>query len=200
MSADIDKLLEFTKFTHQIREIKRTIHFENDEHQENDMEHGYQLAMIAWFLIEDDKLPLDKFKSVGMALAHDIIEVYAGDVSAHLPEHSHPDRRKAETLAVAKVKKQWPSFKSLHELVDEYEDGKTPEAKFVFALDKLMPVINIYLYEGRSWHLMGINLEDLKNIKKGKVNVSAEINKYYKGMLKILEKQPELFGKEETTL
>lgn len=192
--SDLGKLLEFVQFTHDIREVQRTIHFEHDERQENDMEHSYQLALTVWFLIENDKLPLDKFRCVGMALVHDIIEVHAGDVSAHLPENEHPDRKKSEALAAKKLKEQWPSFKSLHDLIDEYEGLKTPEAKFVYAMDKFIPIINIYQYEGRSWHLMDISLADLKRIKVGKADVSAEINKYYKAMVKVLEKQPELFG------
>ncbi len=194
---DLEKLLDFVRFTHEIREVERTIHFESDNHQENDMEHSYQLALLVWFLIENDKLPLDKFRCVGMALVHDIVEVYAGDVSAHLPENEHPDRKKSEALAAMKLKKQWSNFESLHGFIDEYEACKTPEAKFVYALDKLIPIINIYLYEGRSWHLMDISLEDLKRIKVGKVDISAEINKYYQEFLKILERQPELFGGAE---
>ncbi len=197
MSPDLDKLLDFVRFTHEIRNIERAIHLEHDKRQENDMEHGYQLALTAWFLIENDKLPLDKFRCVGMALIHDIIEVYAGDVPAHSPEHRHPDRKKAEKLAARKLKKRWPTFTSLRELVDEYEDRKTPEAIFVYALDKLIPIINIYLYEGRSWHLQDINLEDVKRIKVGRVDVSAEINRYYEQLFKLLEKQPSLFGREQ---
>ncbi|HSX18412.1 MAG TPA: HD domain-containing protein [Candidatus Saccharimonadales bacterium] len=197
MKGDLKTLLDFVKFTHEIREVTRTIHFEHDKRQENDMEHGYQLALVAWFLIENDKLPLDKFRCVGMALVHDTIEVYSGDVSAHLPGAYHPSRKKNEALAAAKLKKRWPNFKSLHDLVDEYEALQTPEAVFVYALDKLIPIINIYLYGGRSWHLMDISLDDLKRIKVGKVDISAEINKYYQEFLKILERQPELFGKVE---
>ncbi|MBI4034437.1 HD domain-containing protein [Candidatus Saccharibacteria bacterium] len=194
MSNSFDRLLEFVRFTHEIREIERTIHFERDDHQENDAEHGYQLALTAWFLIENDKLSLDKFRCVGMALVHDVIEVYAGDLSAHLPEHRHPSRRLSEKQAVAKLKKRWPRFKSLHELIDEYEACKTSEAKFVYALDKLIPIINIYHYQGRSWRLLKLNLEQMKAIKVGRVDISPEIKKYYLSLIKLLEKHPELFG------
>src|SRR6185437_10993997 len=161
MSADLDKLLDFVRFTHEIRRIERTIHFENDR-QENDMEHQYQLALTALFLIKNDKIPLDKTKCVQLALIHDIVEVYAGDVSVHLPGYNHPDRAKNEKKAAEKLKRRWPTFTSYAELVDEYEERKTPEAKFVYALDKLLPVLNIVIYEGKSWHLMDISLSQMK--------------------------------------
>ncbi|HXY18047.1 MAG TPA: HD domain-containing protein [Candidatus Nitrosopolaris sp.] len=195
MNADLNTLLDFVKFTHEIRKIERTIYLEDDERQENDMEHSYQLALTTWFLIENDKLPLDKFRCVGMALLHDAIEVYAGDVSAHLPKYDSAKRKTDEKQAVQKLKRRWPTFSSLHDLVDEYEACQTPEAKFVYALDKLIPVLNIYLYEGRSWHLMDISLQEMKNIKVGKVDISKEIKDYYQQMVAVLEKQPQLFGK-----
>lgn len=196
MSADLNKLLDFLKFSHEIRHIERTIHFEDDR-QENDMEHSYQLALTTWFLIENDKLPLDKFRCVGMALLHDIVEVYAGDVSAHLPEYQDPKRAKDEKLAALKLQKRWPTFTSLKDMIKEYEDHKTPEAKFVYALDKLIPILNIYVYEGRSWHLMDISFQQMKDIKVGKVDVDKVINDYYKQMVAVLEKQPQLFGKTQ---
>lgn len=130
-------------------------------------------------------------------MMHDVIEVHAGDISAHLPENQHPDRRKAEKLAAQKLKKQWPGFKSMHELIDEYEAGRSPEAKFVYALDKLIPILNIYVYEGRSWQLMNIGLDDVKRIKAGKFDGSPEVEAYYEELLATLEKNPKLFGKSK---
>ena len=192
--SDINQMLDFMRFTHNIRGVKRTVHFEADDIQENDIEHGYQLALLAWFLIENDKLPLDKSRCIELALAHDTVEVYSGDVSAHLPEAQSPDKDKKEKQAAKQLQKDWPAFKSFHAAIAEYKARKTPEAIFVYALDKLVPILDIYLYAGRSWHLMDISLKDLKRIKVGKVDVSPEVNKYYQEFLAILEKQPELFG------
>ena len=196
MSADLDKLMDFMEFTHEIRRIERTIHFEHDR-QENDMEHQYQLALTAWFLIENDKLPLDKSRCVGLSLIHDIVEVYAGDVSVHLPGYDHPDRSKNELRAAKKIEKQWPTFTSYKDMVQEYEARQTPEAKFIYALDKLLPILNIYLYKGRSWHIMGISLEEMKRVKVGKVDVSPEIAEYYRQFLKLVEQKPKLFGSKQ---
>jgi putative hydrolase of HD superfamily len=191
---DLDQLLEFVRFTHEIRTVERAILLESNKRSENDMEHGYQLALVAWFLIEKDNLKLDKFKVVGMALLHDVVEVYAGDVPSYAPEYNLPSKAENEKKAAVKLKKQWPEFVSLHQMIDEYEARTTPEAQFVYALDKLIPVMNNYIYDGRTWKMANLDLDWLKASKVGKVDISAEINTYYKQLLKILEKQPELFG------
>ena len=195
MKGDLNTLLDFVRFTHEIRNIQRAILFEHDERYENDMEHGYQMAFVAWFLIENDKLPLNKLRCAGMAMMHDVIEVHSGDTHAHASVEERAAHEKKGKVAIEKLKKQWPSFKSMHKLIDEYERRKTPESKFVYALDKLMPIINIYLYRGRSWQLQNVTMQDMKDIKVGKIDLSPELNEYYKEFLRIVEKQPELFGK-----
>jgi putative hydrolase of HD superfamily len=194
MAQSITSLIEFIKFTHSIRNVRRAVLLESDARKENVEEHMYQLALTAWFLIEKDSQKLDKFKAVGMALVHDIVEVYTGDIPTYEPRHSDPSKAINERLAAARLRREWPAFKSMHELIREYEERKSPEAKFVYALDKLIPVINNYIYDGRVWKKVGLDLDWLKGSKAGKIDASSEIYEYYKQMLEILEKQPELFG------
>ncbi len=194
MKKDLKKLLDFVKFTHEIRNVRRAIILDG-ENRENDAEHGYQLALVAWFLIENDGLNLDKYRCVGMAMVHDIAEAYAGDTIAFASKKDLATQRQKEEEAIAKLRENWPSFSSLHTLIEEYEHHKTPEGQFVYSLDKLIPIINNYLYEGKIWKKEGITLERIKEIKKGKVDESAEVNEYYQELLKILEKRVDLFGK-----
>src|SRR5438270_4152305 len=104
---DLSKLLDFVRFTHQIRNVRRAIILEDDIH-ENDMEHQYQTALVAWFIIENDNLPLDKFKCVGLAMVHDIAEIYAGDIIFFASKKDHEAQDKREQEAVKKLQKQWP--------------------------------------------------------------------------------------------
>lgn len=194
MNGDLNKLLDFVRFTHQIRNVERAILLENNNRNENDSEHLYQLALTAWFLIENDGLKLDKFRVVGMALAQDITEVYGGDTNAHASAAERAAHERREKLAVQQLKKDWPSFTSMHDLLNEYQKRQTPESKFVYALDKLLPVINIYLYEGRSWKQQGIDFEEMQRVKVGKVDISPEINEYYLQTVQLLKKHPEMFG------
>jgi putative hydrolase of HD superfamily len=193
VSQDLENLLDFINFTHEIRKIQREIVLEEDK-QENDAEHQFQMALVALFIVDAKKLKLDKFKCIALALVHDIIEVYAGDLIVFAPQKDIDAKLLREAAAVKELQMKWPSIPTLHELVAEYEGRQTPEAKFVFALDKLMPEINNYLFGGKAWHKHGITFERVKKIKEGKVDIDPVINEYHREVLKLIEAKPELFG------
>ena len=48
-SSMLDKSLEFLKFLRKFEQIKRKV-LRPDSRAENDAEHSYQIAMMAWFL------------------------------------------------------------------------------------------------------------------------------------------------------
>jgi putative hydrolase of HD superfamily len=194
--AKLPVLLDFVQLTHEIRRIKRAIELENGVF-ENDAEHQYQLAMACWFLIEHEGLELDKFKVIAMAMVHDIVEVYAGDVITFAPNDQKANQIVNEKKARKSLKNQWPNFPSMHELIDEYESGKTPESRFVFAMDKLLPAINNYQYGAKAWRKHGITLSRLKENKRDQIRKSNIVNEYYQELLKIFEEHPELFGDEK---
>jgi putative hydrolases of HD superfamily len=194
---DLEQLLDFVRFTHQIRMIKRAILLETKNRYENDSEHMYQLALTAWYLIENDSLELDKFRVVGMSLVQDITEVYSGDTNAHASATERAAHDKREKSAAKELKATWPAFTSMHQLIKEYQARQTPESKFVYALDKLLPILNIYIYEGSSWIEQGIDFEEMQRVKVGKVDQSPEIHAYYKQLSQILQKKPELFGSKK---
>src|SRR6266404_5640824 len=95
----LGELLDFVRFTNEIRNIQRAILLENYDRHENDAEHLYQLALVAWFLIENDGLQLDKLRCVGMALVHDATEVYSGDTNAHASDEERAAHEKREAAA-----------------------------------------------------------------------------------------------------
>jgi putative hydrolase of HD superfamily len=193
-TSDLQNLIEFIAFTHEIRKVKRAMLLEDYQTNENDAEHCYQLALTAWYLIEKDNLKLDQNKVISIALIHDVAEAYAGDTTAFASAEDRSAHAKREAEAIAKLKSDWPAFTSMHELIEEYELRKTDEAKFVYALDKLVPIINNYIYEGKAWKVQGITLDRVKEIKAGKVDLSEVISKYYKDLVMLLEAKPELFA------
>jgi putative hydrolase of HD superfamily len=193
MSKDLDNLIDFVKFTHQIRQVKRAIVLDDDAH-ENDMEHQYQMAVTALFIIDINNLKLDKYKCMALGLVHDTVEVYAGDISFFAANKDLNVKAQQEKDAVKKIKTNWPTNTTMHELIDEYESRKTPEAKFVYALDKLVPEINNYLYEGKAWKAQGITIDRVINAKKGKVDIDPTIAKYHQQIMKAFKEHPEYFG------
>jgi putative hydrolase of HD superfamily len=194
MANKINNLIEFVSFTHDIRKIKRAMWVLHEEQFENDSEHGYQLALVALYIIEENKLSLDPFRSMGLAIVHDVLEVHAGDTPVYGSQGDLASRDEREKAALARLKEDWPKMQLMHQLIDEYETKSSPEAKFVYALDKLVPMVNNYLDKGRSWKRQNVRLEHVVSVKAGKIDIDPTINKYYRDILKLLKEKPELFS------
>ncbi len=184
-SKKFEQLIDFVEFTHEFREIIRVARTPNGERFENDTEHSYQLAMVAWFLIDQEKLKLNKELCFMYALAHDLVEVYAGDTYVFDKNH-RLSKIKREKEALLKIKKRFSSFKSLIKVIEKYEKKDDEESIFIYALDKLIPPIQIYLEDGKLFKEKNFSLEDVIEIKKGKIDLSPMINKYWQELLQEL--------------
>jgi len=178
----MDQLLKFTELIRRFRAVKRKIVFLDDKQEENDAEHSYQLAITAWYLASKDNLNLDKEKVFKYALAHDLVEAYAGDTPAamyHSYSAERDTKKQREEEAAERIKSEFPEFAELHEVIHAYEERGDEESKFVYALDKVLPVLNIYLDKGYSWQVHNVNIEDVIASKLGPVAQSPEVQKYF---------------------
>lgn len=198
MTHSVHDLLSFVNFTHEIREVKRAMWVKDEEVFENDSEHSYQLAMIALYIIEQQELSLDLYKAIGLALVHDVLEVHSGDTHVYGTKESIATQQAREKEAIVKLKQQWPDLKHMHALIDEYEARATNESKFIYALDKLVPILNNYLDNGRNWKHESITLDRIVSAKTKKVSVDPVVNEYFHQILELLRQKPELFQKITT--
>lgn len=188
-------LIDFINFTHEFQEIIRVARPPYRERFENDAKHSYQLAMVAWFLIDQDKLKLNKELCFMYALAHDLVEVYAGDT--YFLDNNHADsKHKREKEALVKIKKRFPQFKILSKIIENYENKKDKESGFIYALDKLIPPIQIYTEKGKLWHEKKVLFDHIVDNKNPKIKISKDVNKYWQELLVELTKnRKKLFPK-----
>jgi putative hydrolase of HD superfamily len=192
----MESLFQFVKMLNAFRNVERVTYVNGENRQENDVEHSYHLAMIAWYLIEKENLPLNKDLVIQYALVHDLVEVYAGDTFFYTEDQALLDSKaEREQEALQKLKEEYPSFSGITEVLHRYEEKQDEESKFVYALDKIQPIINIYLDGGRTWKENDITLELLKEKKKEKVAVSPYVEKIFQELVAILEKESKLFEK-----
>lgn len=142
----VQRILKMHRLTNAFRAVRRTTKVVGEFRYENDSEHVYQLAMLAWYIIDIDRLPLDKVRVFEYCLAHDLPEVYAGDVDPWSSTASQK-RRKAQREAEAEqqLAQEFGEFKELAACFERYHARDDEESRFVYALDKIQPVINIYL-------------------------------------------------------
>ncbi|MEI7578888.1 MAG: HD domain-containing protein [bacterium] len=190
---DLDNLMHFIAFTHKFAAIKRRIYLTGQDEDESDMEHSYQLALTAWYLVTVKKLILQLDKVLQFALVHDLVETYAGDTFFHSRDQNLRATKIArEAVALKQIIHEFPEFPDLGKWITSYEERIEPEAKFVYALDKMLPVINIYLDQGRSWARDQVTLEMILT-KDAKIKGVDSIWEYW-------EELKEFLRKEEQTL
>lgn len=190
--SNLESLSDIVALTHRFQQIRRMIYAKGEDRFENDVEHSFQLAFIGWYLIEKEKLGLDTKKVLLYAMCHDIVEVYAGDVSFDRTPEGEKMKQKLEEEALEQIKTDYADFPALAKTIETYEARKDEESKFVYALDKLLPVINIKLDNGRSEHFHNISLEKIKN-KQHKFTEDPTVYKYFVLAIELLEQNPHLF-------
>lgn len=197
-SPSLQRLLDLHSLLLQLQQVKRIVHLPDNHEQENDTEHSYNLAIAAWFLVQ--YFPkLNKDRVIRFALVHDLVEVYAGDTYIYAEQSIVDGKKEREKAALKRLEKEWPDFSEMVKLIKAYEAKTSEEARFVYALDKIMPILLIFLGEGYTWQKEGIGLEQLHNVKKNKVALSPEIDRYYQELYSLLQKNTHLFPDRATS-
>lgn len=190
---DIHRLLELQKLLLAFSQVDRVLERKHRGQyiHENDTEHSYNLAMTAWFLAPHfPELNADLLIRYG--LVHDLVEVHAGDTDVYAPDHIIATKHAREAAAAQKLREDWADFPDIHDLIERYEERADAEARFVYALDKIMPIMQIYINEGHTWKVGGITAAKLHAVKADKVALSPEIKVYYDELYTLLLASPDL--------
>jgi putative hydrolase of HD superfamily len=177
-SRELNRLIDFIKFLHEFREVYRYEGSKLGKKVETGSEHAYQVAMTAWFLIEQKKLKLNIELCFMYALAHDLVEVYAGDTFI-FDKKLTASQKDRERKALQKITKRFSNFPNLIKIIKNYEAKKDKESKFVYAVDKILPPLQIYLEGGKLWKEKNVALDDLLKNKNDKILLSQDVNKYW---------------------
>ena len=61
--------------------------------RENDIHHSFSVGMLAWMIHDKLQLHLDMTKVMHYAMAHDLVEVYAGDVNTYANEQVRNNKK-----------------------------------------------------------------------------------------------------------
>ena len=193
--SSLDKILGFTDLLQRFRAIERILLMNGKDRNENDVEHSFSLAMLGWYINSTYELGLDSEKILKYALVHDFVEVYAGDTFFYQQdEKSVAEKKLREEKALMRLAAELPEFPEFHALILNYEKREDKESKFIYALDKLEPILNIYLDKGRSWKRDSVSFDMLKISKTPKVAADKTIEQIFSEMLqKLTDNQKSLF-------
>jgi len=149
----LQKQIDFIVEVDKLKQIYRQTYITDGTRKENDAEHSWHLALMVFLLAEHTlEQKIDILHTMKMVIIHDIVEIDAGDTYCY-DEIGALDKDERERKAAARIFNLLPAdqAKEIWELWEEFEEVRTPEARFAAALDRLQPLILNYTAEGKSW-------------------------------------------------
>ena len=108
-------------------------------------EHSLGVALLALFLADECFPELDKAKLILMGLLHDFGEIYAGDIVPG--KMSLAEKHELERKSVERVFGRLAKGKDYLAVWEEFEEGKTAEARFLKEIDRLEMGLQASVYE-----------------------------------------------------
>ena len=109
MDKRIEKQLAFSLEIDKVKNIFRQTHLSGNGRNENDAEHSWHMAIMAYLLREYSNEDIDIAKVMLMCLIHDIVEIDAGDTYAYDAEalqsqKAREDAAKQRIFAIFKLR------------------------------------------------------------------------------------------------
>lgn len=152
MDERLKKQLAFALEIDKEKNIFRQTHLSGHGRNENDAEHAWHMAIMAYVLWEYSNEKIDVAKVMLMCLIHDIVEIDAGDTYAYDAENLKTQTAR-ENAAKERIFSLLPDEQKeeLIALFDEFEAFETPESKFAHAMDNLQPLMLNNSNGGADW-------------------------------------------------
>ncbi len=162
MDERLKQQLEFALEIDKEKNIFRQTHLSGHGRNENDAEHAWHMAIMAYVLREYANEPVDIARVMLMCLIHDIVEIDAGDTYAYDAEGLKTQKAR-ENAAKERIFSLLPDEQKqeLMQLFDEFEEFTTPESKFAHAMDNLQPLLLNNSNGGGDWKEHDVSAEQV---------------------------------------
>jgi len=158
MDERLERQMAFSLEIDKEKNIFRQTHLSGHGRRENDAEHAWHMAIMAYVLREYANEDVDIGKVMLMCLIHDIVEIDAGDTYAY-DEESLKTQKAREDAAKERIFSLLPEDqkKELTALFDEFEAYETAEARYAHSMDNLQPLILNDSNGGSDWMEHGVD-------------------------------------------
>ena len=162
MDERLKKQLDFALEIDKEKNILRQTHLSGHGRNENDAEHAWHMAIMAYLLREYSNEPVDITRVMLMCLIHDVVEIDAGDTYAY-DEEGKKTQKSREEAAKERIYSLLPEDQKeeLAAIFDEFEESKTPESKFAHAMDNLQPLMLNNSNDGGDWREHGVSAKQV---------------------------------------
>ena len=159
---ELDQLFSFFREIDKEKFIGRQTYLTDAKRKENDAEHAWHMAVMTLLLSEYSNEEIDVLHTISMLLIHDLVEIDAGDTYAYDEEgkktQTQRERKAADRIYGLLPEKQG---RKLYDLWQEFEERKTPEAKFARVMDNLQPMMLNAATDGKAWEEHQVELSQI---------------------------------------
>lgn len=175
MDERLKKQLDFALEVDKEKNIFRQTHLSGHGRNENDAEHAWHMALMAYLLREYSNESVDISKVMLMCLIHDVVEIDAGDTYAY-DAAGLKTQKERENKAKERIFSILPEDqkKELVALFDEFEAYETPESRFAHAMDNLQPLLLNSSNDGGDWREHGVTKDQVYG-RQSKTRLGSEI-------------------------
>lgn len=148
----LEQQIRFITEIDKVKNIFRQTYLADGKRKENDAEHSWHIALMAYLLQEHAEEPVDVPRVMLMVLIHDLVEIDAGDTYAYDSEGAKT-KREREVRAAERIFGLLPEDQGRYfrELWDEFEAYESVDAKYAHLLDNFQPLLLNDASGGRSW-------------------------------------------------
>ena len=158
----LDQQFELFREIDREKFIGRQTYLSDGMRKENDAEHAWHMAIMTLVLSEYANEKIDVLRTISMLLIHDLVEIDAGDTYAY-DEEGKKTQAERERKAADRIYGILPEEqgRKLYELWLEFEERKTPEAKFARVMDNIQPIMLNAATDGKAWKEHGVKLSQI---------------------------------------
>jgi putative hydrolase of HD superfamily len=159
----LDSQIRFVLEADRLKTITRQTIITGGSRRENTAEHSWHLALMALVLAEHAPPGTDLSRVGAMLLLHDLVEIDAGDLFLYADAAAQARQATAERAAADRIFAILPEPQAgeLRALWEEFEERRTPEARFARALDRLQPMLLNLQTNGGTWREHGVTLDQV---------------------------------------
>jgi len=189
MSDNSYVAFKLASIANRLAQENRTLVNHRNGRPENVAEHSLMLAIMGPIVAETIYPDLNPDLIARFASIHDVVEAYVGDTPTHnIDETGFEIKQKLENRGLKKLNLDFNDMPGFVKLINDYEEQKIPEARFVKVLDKCMPIL-IHIIEGGKTLRTYI---DKKGLYQNSRDRSQKLRKQYPDFLDLIIMREEL--------
>jgi len=152
--------------TKGLSDVERTPRHSDGEREDN-VQHSFSLIIATRAIAEKFYPNLNLDKIITFATVHDMLELETGDVATFkFSEHEQQEKRRREEEVEHIVLERLSKISlNLASALEEYEKQNCREARFVRAVDKILPIVTDNLGDGSRVMREDYGITDLDTLK-----------------------------------